>query len=810
MKETNIEKIVRKNTPDFVIGTSYYINKYHSYKLWNCPVHFKDNNFVQKSFTDKNGITSLKKYNIAMPDFVLNNKQQMQTLKNVLYNADNGLPYNNPFLRKNGWYIEVFGDYWHNKEVIGLPREIHEKQVKDAYEASGNHVLILWENDILNHWQEYCLSKLNQYFADFAKENEVSFEKELVEAKSLSDLSLQCLNDTIVYRKLNVEDKEYVLNDIINRYQTLKPLYDKNGMQYDWIKFKEKCQNNNFKQISSVGNSLLNYFIRSRFDAKVKGKKTLNELWQDKDLMRKCIDWQFMNEIGTHHANRIFAAMTYNQGFRIVSNLKYNFVYARCKKYAVKNGIFFDSCAGWGGRLLGAYALGMKYIAIDANKQLVNELKSLAAFMNYDAEIYYGDSADKDFVNQTLKGRKIDLAFTCPPYWDEEHYSDDEYQSDIQYKEKTDWYNLFLIPMINNVRNNLSKNGHFIISCNEKIDWSCVNNVEVRLMQLTWKNKMEDDYYFIGNYSEKENEDYVRCAICGECMNHLANHLKKAHNMTLNEYLNEYSNSFISSNLHKSKRISANQNKFHGQKRTYNKRYVYLLPDGNYASKVDEYKRTWNSNVVCPEHKINASTINYVPKYQKPYEGLENDDFVVCKICGEKRKSLTQHLRKHHHLTKDEYINQYQGEIYSEKAKKAFHLCAENKWKTQFERGDYVKKEVKEKKIIEKEMIEDRLKHGFLLKEIAGELKISDVTLKSYIRKFGIEVPSLTILYIRRAVRNGALFDLEKFNFVQIEKMRKELGKEKLMEMFGVKRTVFDSWIMRLKNIYLFSNKNGE
>lgn len=39
-KETSIEKIIRENTPDFIIGTSFYVEKYHSYKLWNCPVKF--------------------------------------------------------------------------------------------------------------------------------------------------------------------------------------------------------------------------------------------------------------------------------------------------------------------------------------------------------------------------------------------------------------------------------------------------------------------------------------------------------------------------------------------------------------------------------------------------------------------------------------------------------------------------------------------------------------------------------------------------------------------------------------------------
>jgi hypothetical protein len=79
-KETTIEKIIRENTPDFIIGTSFYVEKYHSYKLWNCPVKFKKGAYVQKYTLNSDGVPVFKKYDVAMPDFVLNNKSQMKTL----------------------------------------------------------------------------------------------------------------------------------------------------------------------------------------------------------------------------------------------------------------------------------------------------------------------------------------------------------------------------------------------------------------------------------------------------------------------------------------------------------------------------------------------------------------------------------------------------------------------------------------------------------------------------------------------------------------------------------------------------------
>ena len=803
-KETTIEKIVRENTPDFIIGTSFYVDKYHSYKLWNCPVKFKKGKYVQKYYLNSEGILELKKYDIAMPDFVLNNNKQMKTLERVIYSADNGLPYKNPFFRKTGWYIECFGDYWHSEDIVGLSKEEHEKQVQEAYEESGNHVLILWETDIKNHWNEYCLPKINEYIEEFKQENEIKFEFSLKEENPLSDISLNCLNQDYFYLSLSQNDKDKVLNELVDKFSNLKPLYEPYNIKSDWLKWKDKCDNEKIMNACYAGNKLLNYFIRSRFDSFVHKNRTLNQVWKDKKLMRECIDWQLSNETGVEHSNRIFAAMQNKTNFRFPSNLHHAYVYMRCKKYAKKGGIFFDPCAGWGGRMLGAYALGMKYVAIDANKQLVKELKELANYINYDAEIYYGDSSDKDFVNKILKGRKIDLVFTCPPYYNEEHYSDDEFQSDVMYHDKKEWHEKFLQYMIDGVRDNLKEDGCFIISCDEKINWNYIKNVNINnLAYFGFNHRREDAYYLLGNYNELENDDYVKCSICGKCMRHLANHITKMHSMTLEDYKLKYPNSPIGSKSFIESRINANKTKFKGEKKKYNKRFVYLMPDGSYASKADKYKRAWNVNEIKEEHIIDATTIDYVPAYAEDIvNGIEGEDYVVCAICGEKKGALTQHLRKVHNMTKEEYIENYNKPIYSEKNKKSFHECTNNKWKTQFESVKYKRKELnskKDKKIIEKEFIEQKFKEGYSVGEIAKECNVSEYILSKYIKQYNLNTPSVTLLHIRRTVRNGAQYNLENYSLEELKEIIKKEGKENTRNLFGVKRNVFDTWLKIIK-----------
>lgn len=44
-------------------------------------------------------------------------------------------------------------------------------------------------------------------------------------------------------------------------------------------------------------------------------------------------------------------------------------------------------------------------------------------------------------------------------------------------------------------------------------------------------------------------------------------------------------------------------------------------------------------------------------------EEKENIDYVVCKICGTKKRILTQHLRCKHNMTKEEYIEKYNSPV---------------------------------------------------------------------------------------------------------------------------------------------------
>lgn len=59
---------------------------------------------------------------------------------------------NPDFVNINGQkkLIELFGDYWHSEEVVGVPREQHEKERIEYFVKYGYKTLIIWESELKN------------------------------------------------------------------------------------------------------------------------------------------------------------------------------------------------------------------------------------------------------------------------------------------------------------------------------------------------------------------------------------------------------------------------------------------------------------------------------------------------------------------------------------------------------------------------------------------------------------------------------------------------------------------------------------
>lgn len=152
----------------------------------------------------------------------------------------------------------------------------------------------------------------------------------------------------------------------------------------------------------------------------------------------------------------------------------------------------YDSSSGWGGRIIGAMSSRKKvhYVGTDPNPD--NFIDDLGISRYEYVANFYNDKCVDDFSDklttffevekqgntfevfqdgselisnnpnfQKYKG-KLDIAFTSPPYFNREQYSQDENQSFKAYGEYEDWRDNFLRPTLTTIYDYL-KNDRYVL-----------------------------------------------------------------------------------------------------------------------------------------------------------------------------------------------------------------------------------------------------------------------------------------------------------------------------------------------------------
>ena len=123
-------------------------------------------------------------------------------------------------------------------------------------------------------------------------------------------------------------------------------------------------------------------------------------------------------------------------------------------------GNVYDYSAGYGGRLLGISCSNMSYnyLGIDPNTETIK-------YLNYFNEILDEAVGFKGTIVQNVseeyKPNDIDLAFSSPPYFNLEKYSDEETQCMVRYRTLDEWFSGYAEPTVENIYNSLNQDGIF-------------------------------------------------------------------------------------------------------------------------------------------------------------------------------------------------------------------------------------------------------------------------------------------------------------------------------------------------------------
>jgi hypothetical protein len=232
-------------------------------------------------------------------------------------------------------------------------------------------------------------------------------------------------------------------------------------------KFAATDNTNNF-----YGNPFLyHYQFKNLLKCRRQDGKTIYDIWNDSVERDKLIEQtKLRNRGGRTAAGNVFECFRINLGSVVMfkaTTAKYLY-----KKYNAKS--VLDPTAGWGGRMLGAWALDINYVGIDTNVEMKPAYDSMMKFLSEYSEfgnknIKYEQQSNLQMIWQScldvdFSQLDYDFVLTSPPYINLEIYEHMElWDSD------TAFYREFFIPLWSKCVDNIKAGGHVCFNISPKM-----------------------------------------------------------------------------------------------------------------------------------------------------------------------------------------------------------------------------------------------------------------------------------------------------------------------------------------------------
>lgn len=223
---------------------------------------------------------------------------------------------------------------------------------------------------------------------------------------------------------------------------------------------------------SFAGNPFLyHYQFKNLLNCRRQDGRTIYDIWADPKAQADLIEQtRQRNRGGRTAAGNIYECFRINLGSVVMfkaTTAKYLY-----RKYRAKN--VLDPTAGWGGRMLGAWALGINYTGIDTNTNLKPAYDSMTQFLydqtgfdnslfeverDYELRMIWQSCLDVDFSSITY-----DFVLTSPPYINLELYEHmTPWESDQAF------YTHFFIPLWQKCRAHIQPGGHIAFNISPKM-----------------------------------------------------------------------------------------------------------------------------------------------------------------------------------------------------------------------------------------------------------------------------------------------------------------------------------------------------
>ena len=123
-------------------------------------------------------------------------------------------------------------------------------------------------------------------------------------------------------------------------------------------------------------------------------------------------------------------------------------------------GRVYDYSMGYGGRLLGTTSSRMKYqyVGVDPNTETYKYLTYLNSLID---QVHKTSGELHCSTSEEYQPEDIDLAFSSPPYFNLEKYSDEDTQCMVRYRTLDEWFEGYAEPTMENIYRGLNSDGVF-------------------------------------------------------------------------------------------------------------------------------------------------------------------------------------------------------------------------------------------------------------------------------------------------------------------------------------------------------------
>lgn len=209
---------------------------------------------------------------------------------------------------------------------------------------------------------------------------------------------------------------------------------------------------------AGIGTSLCNFLFPNLFntpslhDLNKTNARSLYEKFYNDEYLKRAIKFCFSYKEGCPVPTSVMG------GLRLVGSAPTNFRPMNAKavyeRFCPPGGVIYDFCCGFGGRMLGALSSknNYKYVGTDPCTETMSHLHELGEYIESvtgredSYELHCCGS--EEFIG---KENSVDFAFSSPPYFNLEVYSDEPTQCYNRFPKLEDWLEGYVRKTIKNI-----------------------------------------------------------------------------------------------------------------------------------------------------------------------------------------------------------------------------------------------------------------------------------------------------------------------------------------------------------------------